>query len=251
MHKWVAVAGGLCAWLLLAGSSPAQEAECRAVIAKAMKAVGGEDKLAKIKATQVKGKGVLSVLGKDLDFTVETLTQPPDKFRIVVDLVYENNNIKLLQVFNGPKGWLHYMDKTMDLDADTIKAVKDATYTEKVTNLVDLKKKEYKLSPLGEVKVGDHQTVGILVSHKGYPDLSLYFDKKSHLLVKSEGRAYDQVSKQEVNQEKLYSEYKELIPGLKVASRILINNEGKKYMDLTITEVQPVERHDDSMFTKP
>ena len=50
-------------WLLLAGSSSAQDEECRAVIAKAMKAVGGEDKLAKIKAVQTKSKGVLSVMG--------------------------------------------------------------------------------------------------------------------------------------------------------------------------------------------
>jgi len=36
-----------------------------------------------------------------------------------------------------------------------------------------------------------------------------------------------------------------------VASKIQINNDGKKFMDLTITEVRPVERHDDSLFTKP
>ena len=251
MHRWVAVACGLCAWLLLAGSSPAQDQECRAVIAKAMKAVGGEDRLAKIKATHTKAKGVLSAMGMDLEFTLETFGQSPDKIRVVLDLNINNMNIQILQVFNGPKGWVNVMGNTVDLDADTIKQVKEATHSEKVTNLVALKDKEYKLSTLGEVKVGDHQTVGIQVSRKGYHDVSLYFDKKSHLLVKSESRAYDQFSKQEVNQEKLYSEYKELIPGLKMASKVVINNDGKKLMDLIITEVQPVERHDDSMFTKP
>ena len=250
MHKLVAVACGLCTWLVLAGSSPAQDDECRAMIAKAMKAMGGEDKLASFKASHMKGKGNISIMGTDLEFTSEILTQNPDKQKLVVQFNFMNMNFTFTKVVDGAKGWQNIMEKTTALDAQELMEAKENFNAERIIRLAPLKDKEYQLSPLGEVKVGDHQTVGIQVSRKGYRDVSLYFDKKTHLLIKSESRALDP-SKEEVNQEKLYSGYKELLPGMKLPSKMVINNDGKKFMEIIVTEAVPVEKHDDSMFAKP
>ncbi len=251
MRKLVLAACGLCTWLALAGSARAQDDECRAIIARAMKAHGGEAKLAALKATQMKTKGTLSAQGQDLEFTAEFFIQQPNRYKIVADLRVDNQNVQVTEVFNGAKGWAHVMGKTMDLDADTIKMGKDEVYLEKVTNLTALKDKAFKLSPLGEVKVGEHQAVGVLVTRKDQRDVSLYFDKKTHLLVKAECRIFDQFTKQEVNQEKLYSDFKELVPGLRLPGRILINHEGKRFIDMTVTELRGVEQHDDSIFARP
>jgi len=251
MKKLVALTCGLSAWLLLAGTSPAQDDECRTVIAKGIKALGSEEKLVALRTAHIKGKGTITVQGMDLEFTAEIFTQQPDKQKLIVDFSVNNMNFTLTRVVDGGKGWQNIMGNTAALDAQELMEAKEAINAERVISLVPLlKDKEYKLSTLGETKVGDHQTVGIQVTRKGYRDVSLYFDKKTYILVKSESRGLDP-EKQEVNQEKLYSEYKELVPGLKVAGKMVINNDGKKFMDLTITEVRPVERHDDSLFTKP
>ena len=89
------------------------------------------------------------------------------------------------------------------------------------------------------------------VTKKGKRDVNLYFDKKTNLLVKAEYRALDPFTLQEVAQEKLFSGYKELVPGLKMASKELINSDGKRFMDMEITELRQVERHDDSVFARP
>jgi len=251
MRKLVLAACGVCAWLSLAGPARAQDDECRAIIAKAIKAAGGEDKLAALKATQTKAKGTLSAMGQDLEFTGDFFKQQPDRLKIAADLTINNQNVQITQVINGDKGWAHVMGNTMDLDADTIKMAKDELYVERVANLVTLKDKEFKLSPLGEVKVGDRQTVGVLVTRKDQRDVSLYFDSKTHELVKTESRMFDQFAKQEVNQEKLFYDYKEFIPGLRTPSRIVVNNDGKRFIEMTVSEMTAAERHDDSIYARP
>src|SRR5947209_11418421 len=99
MRKLVLAACGLCAGLLLAGPGQAQEEECRAIVAKAIKAVGSEEKLAAFKASQSKAKGTISIQGMEFEFTVESFSQPPDKYKIVADLNINNNNVQVIQVF--------------------------------------------------------------------------------------------------------------------------------------------------------
>ena len=123
--------------------------------------------------------------------------------------------------------------------------------TERVLEVPGLAGKGIELSPLGEVKVDDQECVGVRASSKGHRDLNLFFSKKTGLLLKTEARVYDLQTKQEVGQEKIYSDYKELLPGLKMSSKQVVNNDGKRYMELEMTEVTAVERHDDSMFKKP
>src|SRR4051794_5221344 len=68
MRQFVVAACGLGILLAVSGPARAQDDECRSVVARAMKAVGGEDKLAAYKAAHVKGKGTVSVMGMDLEF---------------------------------------------------------------------------------------------------------------------------------------------------------------------------------------
>jgi hypothetical protein len=241
---------GLVAWLTLTGPAPAQEKECREVIARAMKAVGGEERLAVLRGTHLKGKGAVSIMGLDLQFTVEMLSQQPDRQKTVLDLNVNGMDIQVTQVFRGDKGWTSVMGNVTEVDADTVKSYRDSLHEERVAGLVALKEKHYQLTLLGEAKVGDRQAVGVRVAREGYRDVKLYFDKQSHLLVKSETRTLDP-GKQEVNQEKFYSDFKELIPGLKLATKQVINHDGKRFMEVTVTELRAVDQFDDKVFAKP
>ena len=68
-----------------------------------------------------------------------------------------------------------------------------------------------KLELLGEMKVGDKPALGVRVEVKGYRGVSLFFDKETHLLVKSESRGKDVIGGgEEFTNEKLYSDYKKI-----------------------------------------
>jgi len=251
MRTTIVAVCSLYGWLGLAATGRAQDEECRAVVAKAMKASGGEDKLAALKAAEMKAKGKVHVMGMEIEFTADLYTQEPEKQKAVLNFTIMNMNITLTQVFDGKKGWQNVMGTTTELGADDLKEHRENMNAERVNGLVALKEKHYKLSTLGEVKVGDQLAVGLQVTREGFRDVNLYFDKKTHLLIKMETRALDPNSKQEVNQEKLYSEFKDFGNGLTLPAKMVINNDGKIFLDAVITDVRPVERHDDSVFAKP
>ncbi len=253
MRKSVLLAFGVSLWLLWGLSGRAQEGdESRALIEKAVKAHGGAAKLAAIKATQTKAKGK-AYSPMEFTFTLDISSQPPDKAKVVVDVNIMDMNFTIVSVFNGKNGWLSLMGKTQKLEAKDIEEYQQQAHVEKVANLYPLlKDKDFKLSPLGEAKVGEHDAVGVQVTKKGFRDVNLYFDKKSHLLVKAEYRTVEPVGKQEVQQEKLYYDYKKLDSGLRMPGRLVLNNDGKKFMEIEITEITPMETpFEDSVFAKP
>lgn len=244
----------LAAGLTLAAPalSQQQDAECLATIDKAIKAQGNPDKLEKLKAFSGNLKGSMSFMEMDLDFTMELFTQLPDKAKAIIKLSIGGQEIVVTQVFNGDKGWTNAAGQTKEAEKEELAEHKAMQHVEKVTNLFDIKKdKEMKLSSLGEVKINDSPAIGVRVTKKDQRDVNLYFDKKTHLLVKAEYRAMDPFTKQDVNQEKFFTEYKELAPGYKLASKQHVKNEGKRFMDLEFTEFRPLERLEDNIFAKP
>jgi hypothetical protein len=252
MRKSVLLAFGVSLWLLWGLSGRAQEGdESRALIEKAIKAHGGAAKLAAIKAIQLKVKGK-AFSPMEFTFTLDVSSQPPDKAKVVVEATIMEMNFTSINVVNGKEGWVSGMGKTEKLDEKDVKEFHQQAHVERVTNLVALKDKSYKLSPLGEMKVGDHDAVGVQVTKKDCRDVNLYFDKKTHLLVKAEYRAVELIGKQEVQQEKLYYNYKKTEGGLMVPGRLVVNNDGKKFLEMDITEMTPMESpFDDNVFAKP
>jgi hypothetical protein len=254
MRRVLFVALGLSIALVLPRGGLAQDTESKTIINEAIKAIGGLEKVKKLEkgAFIAKAKGNVEAMGAKIDFTLDAYAQPPHKSKAVINVMFNGMQIEVIRVVDGDKGWISAAGMVKDLEKEEIDEHKAMEHIESVTNLYVLTTdKAIKLSPLGESKVGDTPVVGIQVSKKDKRDVNLYFDKKTHLLLKAEYRAVEQFTKMEVAQEKIYSDYKELLPGIKMASKQLINNDGKRYMELEMTEITPVERHDDGIFKKP
>jgi hypothetical protein len=243
----LSVAGFLCLSLAL---NAGQQDDIKALVKKAIKAQGGAKNLAKQKGLHAKASGTLDFMN-NLKITTETFYQDPDKFKNVVEVEINNMNVSVIQVFNGKKFWINAMGKTIELkDKKDIAELKETLYADNLTNLVGLMDKGVTLAPLGEVKVKDKAAIGIRASSKGHRDVNLYFDKKTHMLVKSEARTVDFQTKQEVSQEKYYSDYKE-VGGVQQPGKLIIHQDGKRHITLDITSVTYVERHEDSVFAEP
>src|ERR1700677_3937261 len=108
-----------------------------------------------------------------------------------------------------------------------------------------------KIKSLGESKVGDKEVVGILVSKKDQRDVKLFFDKATYLLAKTESQTRHPLTKQDAKADVYYSDYKELVPGLKIPVKCVVNYDGEKFMEYEMTEIQAVPQHDDSIFALP
>lgn len=250
MGKILGVIGVVCL-LAFVGPARADDAKLHEVVARAIKAHGGADVLTKFKATTSKQKGKFHGLGEALDYTSEESIQLPDRFRVEVHSKVGDQAFTFIQIINGDKGWRKIGDNTEELDKEMLEEAKEQMNSATISHLVCLNKKDYKLSSLGEVKVGDAPAIGIRVERKGFRDVSLFFDKDKSLLLKVETLGKDLMQGgQEYTSTILYDDYKK-VEGMMVAYKITVQRDGKPYVDGEMTEVKLSEKLDDSVFEKP
>ena len=228
----------------------AEQDDAKNIIDKAIKAHGGQEKLAKLKAVTMRLKGTLHQPGGDVPFTGEMVTQGADQSRLVLDGESNGAKFTFVQVLNGDKGWHKINDDTQELNADQLAEAKEEAYESWAATLAPLHDKAFDLSSLGEVKVEHRPAIGVRVSSKGHRDVNLYFDKELSLLIKSEIRVKDEESGMEVNQESTYSDFKE-IDGIKEATKIVVKRDSKPFVEATVEQVKREEKADDSIFAKP
>jgi hypothetical protein len=232
---------------------PALRAEdtTKELLDKAIKAHGGADLLNKYKAATVKTKGKLFLMGKALDVTGELSSELPDRMRQEITIEVMGQKFPSIQVLNKDKGWVSAAGKTIDMPKELLEEAREEMHGFEVSQLTPLKKKEYKLTPLSESKVGGRPVLGLRVSRKGYRDISLYFDKTTHLVVKMETRAKDLMGGgKEVTSETYFEDYKP-VKGLQQPHRIVQKRDGKDYLTGEVTDLKLFEKLDDKVFAKP
>ena len=238
---------------LFVSTSPSLRAQedLRAVIDKAIQAHGGAEKIDKHKAGQVKSKGTVDVNGMTIGYTEEATYHLPNRFKSLQQLDINGMAVKVLIGYNGTKAWINVNGMDVDMMLDKIAdLMKEQAYLSEVTRLTVLKNKDYELSSLGESKVQDKPTVGVRVSRKGHKDINLFFEKDSGLLLKFEHRTTDFNTMQEVNEERIITEYQDK-DGLKEPKKAVVNRDGKKYIDVEVLEVKYLDDIDDTQFSKP
>jgi hypothetical protein len=246
------LAMGFLAVALVLGTTSISRAqdEPKAILEKAIKAHGGAEKLGKLKAVQAKSKGTIQLLG-GLDFTQEMTTSFDGKFKEVMNLEANGQKINVVTVYNGQKASLTVNGMDQQLPEKVMDELKEASYAIKAARMVPLLTDPmYMLSALAETKVNDKPVVGVKVSSKGHRDINLYFDKDTGLLAKTESRKLDGQTMQEVDEERIVTEYQD-VDGQKTAKKLVVNHDGKKFMELEVSEVKFLDKVDDSEFQKP
>jgi len=218
--------------------------QAKDIIAKAIKAAGGEDSLAKHNIVTFKETGIYYGMGDGIPYSGKYAIQRPDKFRMEIEGVFT-------LVSNGDKGWMSNMGQTNEMNKEQLAEQKNSHHASNVATLLPLKDKEYSLTTLGESKLGDKAAVGVRVSRKGYRDVELFFDKNSNLLLKSKWQAKaEELGGQEVTQEAFYQNHKD-VDGAKIPMKIAIMRDGKKYVEADVSDYKVEAKLDDALFGKP
>jgi hypothetical protein len=211
-----AIGMGLAASFLVASASRAraaggrEDAEARAIIDKAIEAHGGADKLSRFKAVSARWVGKHKVENVFYWDAVRVVTyEMPDKIRL--DFEVENpkgGTFAFSRVVNGKKGWQGSARGTRDLKEAEVAQIVDELYAHWLASVVPLKDKGFEFSLIGNAAVDGKDAVGVRVSCKGRPDVNLFFDQKTGLVIKSERRAKDPGTNQEYTAESIYRDHK-------------------------------------------
>jgi hypothetical protein len=221
-----------------------------AILDKAIKALGGEEKLSGIQAATWKAKGTRSFGGKESEFTSQSTVQGFDHYRREMESEFNGNPFKFVMVLNGDKAWRKFGDNNKELDSDAVAAEKRSMYLQTIPAVIfPLKGTGFKAAAAGEEKVGDKTLVAIKATGPDGKDFKLYFDNKTGLPAKQVGKVTG-FNGQEFTQETTFSNYKDF-NGIKIATKVEYKRDGEKFMDQEITDFLVLNKVDPKTFAEP
>jgi hypothetical protein len=234
---------------LTTGSAPcvraADRAAALAVIEKAVKAQGGADGLTRAAVAGREGKGTVSVPGSEATFTTEEVYNLPMQSRVKID----GNKIRIVQVLNGDRGWkLSAGGGAIEMDRASLTWTQEEAYVWWLATLAPLLKDGFELDVLPATKVNGRPASGVKVTARDRPDVSLYFDTESGLLVKIARRAKE--AGVPVDKEYSYSDYKD-VDGVKVPGKEVIHINGRKFSEVQYSDYKFLRKPDESAFARP
>jgi hypothetical protein len=241
----------LAAVLFLSPPNPARADEARnAVLDKAIKALGGAEKLGKLEAFSWKSKGKITINDDDNEISIQATAQGLDHFRSEFQGEFGGNTIKGVSVVNGDKAWRKFGDNSMEMDANALANEKRTLYLQLTPILIlPLKGKGFKVETAGEEKVGDKAAVALKVTGPDGKDFKLFFDKESGLPVRLTATVAG-FNGEEYVQETTFSDYKEFA-GIKKATKVESKRDGQKFISQEITEFKALDKPDPKLFEEP
>jgi hypothetical protein len=244
----------LLAALVPSGRLAAQQEAARAIIERAIEAHGGEERLARNRATRLRYRGTLFLpMDATRSFIAETTVQLPNQFKTVIEIATPDMKKHTgVHIVNGDKMALYEDGIPRELDAARTQEIRAKMQLDRAVRLVPLlRDRNYQFELLDEVKVNDRPAVGIRVAPmgKGGVELRLYFDKVHGLLVKTEHVVTDGAGKQ-LREEQYFGDFKD-DAGYKRPFKFTVHRGGKKIMEAEVIDVKSYEHLDDSEFRKP
>jgi hypothetical protein len=243
----------VAALVMLAFAAPGGadvQPEVRAVLDKAITALGGNEKLARFHAVSWKGKANLQIGGQEIALVHEGTSSGIDKYRLELELTVGGMSNKVAAAINGDKSWARGNNEPpAELPKEIADFVKDGMHGIRIVHLLPtFKNKDYQLTHLGELKVGDRTAIGIKATRKDRRDVNMFFDKDTGLPIKTDV-GLTTPDNMETNVEYHFAEFKDFA-GVKHFTKITFKVNDQEYV-AELTEVKPEEKVEDSIFEKP
>jgi hypothetical protein len=228
----------------------ADDQAVKAVLDKAVKALGGEPRLAKAGTYLRKTKGTISFNGNESTVTVESTVQGLDHYRSVLEGDFGGNPVRGVTVLDGDKGWRKFGDNKMDFDSAALANEKRNLYLQVIpVTILPLTGKGFKLESVADETINDKPAALLKVTGPEGKDFTIAFSKETGLPVRVVARVLG-FQGQEFTQEVHYSEYRE-IDGIQRAMKIESKRDGQTFMKNEVAEYKVLEKVDPQTFAEP
>jgi outer membrane lipoprotein-sorting protein len=243
----------------LANAAPAiqdDQDKARAILQKAVKALGGEERIGKLFGFTLKSRIKSTTSVQAIETTEQLSVQLPDRARVVTERESRGVKSTTTKVYNGNGGWQIVGGRVLDLPRTNLNQARNTLLGDFIfwDLAAFLKDRSYNLTPLGESRVDEKTVMGLKVSRDGDPEIRLYFDKKTGLLLKREAiSAVNPASRSAVRQNitsVLFEEYQETA-GIKIPFKTSTFRDGKRTSEKEVLEFKAVDKFDEATFAKP
>lgn len=228
----------------------ADEKEALAVVDKAIKAAGGEEKLSKARVLSWTVKGTISINGNEGQITGHTTAEGLDHYRAEYEADLNGNPVKGVVVLNGDKGWRKNGEEINELNADLLANEKRSAYIQRATTLlVPLKSKGFKIESSADEKIGDKLVSVVRATGPDGKDFTIFFDKETGLPVKQVAKMIG-FQGEDITLESTYSDYKDF-NGIKKATKIETKRDGERFVESEVIEFKVLDKVEPDRFAEP
>jgi hypothetical protein len=228
--------------LTVSGSVRGDEQAAKVILDKAIKALGGEERLSKIKAFTLKGKGTVVLDDKYIPFSFQMTAKGIEQYRWTYEGEAGGEKFAGATVIDGAKGWRKLNDDIQKLEGESLDNEKRSAYLEVVPIL---KGEGFKLDLAAEEKA----TTGLKATGPDGKDFTIRFDKESGLPISLSGKVVDADGK-EFTQHTTFEVYREF-EGIKVATKSSSKKDGARYIEVDGMEFKFLDKVEPDAFAEP
>jgi len=215
----------------------------------AIKATAGTpENLEKFKRTTSMVKGSFFSASGEIPAEREIVAEWPDRFRATFQLTIEGTPRIVALGTTADTRWRKASGVPTEDNPTGWNEVAPDIHLHWLTTLLPLKTGEVVLRNADDVKVLGSPAAGIRVIVRGQPDVLLYFDRTSNLLVKAEMTAV--MSGAKVKREVVYSAHKDF-DGIKLPGKITEYYDTRKMMEFAASDYRFPAQVNKEMFLKP
>jgi hypothetical protein len=173
---------GVCTWILISFPALTTAADPKddpkAIVDKAIQAVGGAEKLEKVKSHSWKTKGAMTAMGMTLNFTADYTFAAPDKFRFDLDMDAGGMKIKLSAATDGKSAWEQMGDMMREMEKEKAIEFNHARICSSL-HAVPVERQSLHADVTGESNTESNRRWHHVIM-KGN-EMSMFFDKKTGL----------------------------------------------------------------------
>ena len=237
--------------LLIAGflALPSHAQSPAELVDKAIEATAGKvENLDKFKQTTSMVKGSFFSPGGELPAEREIVAAWPDRFRATFQLTIDGAPRVVALGTSGEARWRKASGVATEDDPTGWNEVAPDIHLHWLTTLLPLKTNEVTLRVADDVKVLGSAAAGVKVAVRGQPDVTLYFDRKSNLLVKAEMTI--SMSGARVKREVVYSGHK-AYEGIQLPGKITEYYDTRKMMEFAAIDYKFPAQVNKEMFLRP
>lgn len=210
-------------------ATPAAVERGRAVLAAAQKAAGGLERLRAIKDISLVTAGKVSTPQGEMAITGREVFVIPNAMRSEMTLPFGT----MVSFYDGKTGWMQTPQGVRDLP----EAMKKTVHGQLIRNTLNLLRAEggYNVRFEKREKVGDADADVVVLSKDG-ETVRLFVDAATGNLLKKTYRA-SSFAGGTADFEEIYSDYRQ-VSGVRVPLRTVINQNGEKFLEATVSEVR-------------
>jgi hypothetical protein len=253
-----------------------QREDPKAVLEKAFRAQGGDERMARFHAYRMRTKGTffpaatasqesLYWAKTEVYFSNEQFFRRPGQIKASSETEIEAKLFTQTLVLNGERGWFEEGGKTEELKAEDVAEARATLRDEDPVFGVYfmLKDPGYEVTAVPDEEVQGRAAVGLKVVTPEQKEYRFYFDKVTSLPLKRVGKTQERMSLVEkgkiaknvtadnVEREDIYLNYKDGSQGVKYPGKVVVRHDGNKVMEWTVSDLRLYESLDDAVFAKP